>query len=113
MSEALAPRSAGAGELMLLYFPLGGRRILGFGASEGGVQTAEIHLTDAVPVAAQLPAAPQRPPLPAGRVLSVVRSGASREAAPAATDAADAARERVLAVPVRVQADNRGDTAAQ
>ncbi|HQZ06541.1 MAG: DNA polymerase III subunit gamma/tau [Rhodoferax sp.] len=68
---------------------------------------------DAVPVAAQLPAAPQRPPLPAGRVLSVVRSGASREAAPAATDAADAARERVLAVPVRVQADNRGDTAAQ
>ncbi len=66
-----------------------------------------------MPVAAQLPAAPQRPPLPAGRVLSVVRSGASREAAPAATDAADAARERVLAVPVRVQADNRGDTAAQ
>lgn len=54
MSEALAPRSAGAGELMLLYFPLGGRRILGFGASEGGVQTAEIHLTDAVPVEAEV-----------------------------------------------------------
>lgn len=54
MSEALEPRSAGARELMLLYFPLGGRRILGFGASEGGVQIAAIDLTDAVPVEAEV-----------------------------------------------------------
>ena len=59
------------------------------------------------------PAAPHRPPLPAGRVLSVVRSGANRETAPVATDAAEAAQDRVLAVPVRVQADNRSDTVAQ
>jgi DNA polymerase-3 subunit gamma/tau len=68
---------------------------------------------EAASIVAQQPAAPQRPQLPAGRVLSVVRSGSGREAAPVATDAAAAAQERVLAVPVRVQADNRSDAAAQ
>ena len=54
VSEAFEPRPAGTGELMLLYFPLGGRRILGFGASEGGVQIAEIDLTDAAAVEAKV-----------------------------------------------------------
>ncbi len=51
---------------------------------------------------------------PAGRVLSVVHSGAATRAVPAAqNDAAGGAADRVQAVPVRVQADSRSDARAQ
>ncbi|MEP6970416.1 MAG: DNA polymerase III subunit gamma/tau [Betaproteobacteria bacterium] len=54
-----------------------------------------------------------RPLVPAGRVLSVQQSGVVRQGVAAATEAAGTAQDRVLAVPVRVQADSRSDAAAQ
>ena len=59
--------------------------------------------------------APRGPsPRPAGRVLSVVQSGAGTRPVPAAqNDAGGAAPDRVQAVPVRVQADSRREAQAQ
>ncbi len=56
-------------------------------------------------------AVPSPTPRPAGRVLSVVQSGASTRPLPSArNDAGGGAPDRVQAVPVRVQADSRSET---
>ena len=57
---------------------------------------------------------PSPSPRPAGRLLSVVQSGAGTRAVPAAQHDADVgAPDRVQAVPVRVQADSQSDAQAQ
>jgi DNA polymerase III subunit gamma/tau len=64
------------------------------------------------PIAAEL--SPTREPVPAGRVLPVRQSvGAVQPGAATGQDADASAQERVLAVPVRMQTDNRSDAAAQ
>jgi DNA polymerase-3 subunit gamma/tau len=64
------------------------------------------------PVAAEL--SPTREPVPAGRVLPVRQSvGAVQPGAATGQDADASAQQRVLAVPVRMQTDNRSDAAAQ
>jgi len=69
-----------------------------------------------VPLRAAVPTdvEPGLSPRPAGRVLSVVQSGAGTRPAPAAkNDAGGHTSDRVQAVPVRVQADSRSETQAQ
>jgi len=59
-------------------------------------------------------ALPGPSPRPAGRVLSVVQSGAGTRPVPAAqNDAGRGAPDRLQAVPVRVQADSRSEAQAQ
>lgn len=73
-------------------------------------QTASPPMTD--PGAAE--PSRGREPIPAGRVLPVRQSGAALQAGRATGHDADAgAQERVLAVPVRMQADSRSDALAQ
>ncbi len=58
--------------------------------------------------------APRPSPRPAGRVLSVVQSGAGTRPVPAAqNDASGGAPDSVQAVPVRVQADSRSEAQSQ